>query len=128
MKRLAIFLVIICAFASLSVTGQNALKNKYYGQYKGKINAYKMETAGYLLEVKEAPIIIDLRPRGFDLTIGNTTQSGTYQVLFEAKDYLVLEGKLENQSVPERIVVYKKGKKISRDGLFPQPSALLYKE
>jgi len=34
---------------------------------------------------------------------------------------------MDGQLAGERIVVYKKGKKISRDGLYPQPNAFLYK-
>ena len=60
------------------------------------------------------------------IQIGKLTTHGDFEVLFEADDYYVLDATMENQSVGERIVVYKKGKKISRDGLYPQPSALLF--
>jgi len=46
--------------------------------------------------------------------------------MFEGKKYFLLYVKIEEKLAGERIVVYKKGKKISRDGLYPQPSAFLY--
>jgi hypothetical protein len=34
---------------------------------------------------------------------------------------------MEGQLAGERIVVYKHGKKISREGLYPQPNTFLFK-
>jgi hypothetical protein len=48
--------------------------------------------------------------------------------LFDTKSYYLLEVKLENQFAPERLMVYKKGKKIIREGIRPQPDALLLKQ
>jgi hypothetical protein len=119
-------LILFVAFASLNAHSQERLKNKYFGIYKGKINSYQMETAGYLIGVSEAKIAIEIGPNMLSMSIGKSSFSGPYQILFEAKDYYVLEAKLLNQPIPERVLVYKKGKKVSRDGLFPQPDAILF--
>ncbi|MBU2018555.1 MAG: hypothetical protein KJ941_02820 [Bacteroidetes bacterium] len=120
------YLLLLFSFITLFSNAQDRLKNKYLGTYTGKINSYKMETAGYLMDVSEAKIEIDLGANLMKVSVGNSAFSGPYKILFEAKDYYVLEARLVDQPVPERIIVYKRGKKISRDGLFPQPNAVLF--
>jgi hypothetical protein len=39
----------------------------------------------------------------------------------------LLDCKINGQLANERVVVFKKGKKISRDGLYPQPNTILLK-
>ena len=124
--RLSYLLCFTLLFVSITVHSQERLKSKYFGTYAGKINSYKMETAGYLMDVAETKIKINLRAKDLTLTIGNSVNTGSYTILFEARDYFVLEAKMVGQTIPERIVVYKKGKKMSRDGLFPQPNAVLF--
>ena len=121
---------IILLFLSIANIGlsQERLKSKYYGEYKGKINSYKMETAGYLMDVEEVKISVEIGPSLVRMKIGKLDYNGTYEILFEAKEYYVIEVKLTDQPIPERIVIYKKGKKVSRDGLYPQPNALLFKD
>jgi hypothetical protein len=110
-----------------NVSAQEGLKAKYFGLYKGKINSFKMETAGYLMDVAETAISVRLNPVQITLTIGKYTYKGGYEIILETKDYFILEAKLESQTVPERILLYKKEKKLSRDGLYPQPNAILFK-
>jgi hypothetical protein len=125
MKRITLFFAfVLCLSFGFS---QETLKDKYLGIYEGKINGYKMDTGGELLDVAETTIKIELEAGYLNLYIGRTVFKGYYTVLFEAQDYYVLDAIMDNQSIGERIVVYKKGKKISRDGLYPQPSALLFK-
>lgn len=103
-----------------------SIKRKYYGTYEGQINGYKFDAGDKLVEVNPIPIQIQINVGYLTIQIGKLTTRGDFEVLFEADDYYVLDATMENQSVGERIVVYKKGKKISRDGLYPQPSALLF--
>ncbi len=103
-----------------------SIKRKYYGTYEGQINGYKFDAGDKLVEVNPIPIQIQINVGYLTIQIGKLTTHGDFEVLFEADDYYVLDATMENQSVGERIVVYKKGKKISRDGLYPQPSALLF--
>lgn len=103
-----------------------SIKRKYYGTYEGQINGYKFDAGDKLVEVNPIPIQIEINVGYLTIQIGKLTTRGDFEVLFEADDYYVLDATMENQSVGERIVVYKKGKKISRDGLYPQPSALLF--
>lgn len=87
-----------------------------------------METAGELMTVSETPIKIEIRDQQLFMTIGKTSYKGTYKLLFETSDYFLIEAKMEGQEIAERVMVYKKGKKISRDGLYPQPNAILFKD
>lgn len=87
-----------------------------------------METAGELMTVSETPIKIDLQDLNVSLTIGKTSYKGSYKILFETADYFLIEAKMEGQEIAERMMIYKKGKKMSRDGLYPQPNAILFKD
>lgn len=107
--------------------GQGKLKRKYHGIYNGKINAYKLETNGELLDVAAVPIQVEIGNGTLKVHIGKTTSTGNFTILFEADDYLVLVAVMDNNSIGERIVVYKRGDKILRDGLYPQPGAVLFK-
>ncbi|MCT4561333.1 MAG: hypothetical protein N4A41_08155 [Crocinitomicaceae bacterium] len=124
--RALLFLFVL--FVSTFGHSQESLKSKYFGTYSGKINAYKMETAGELMTVSETPIKIEIRDQQLFMTIGKTSYKGTYKLLFETSDYFLIEAKMEGQEIAERVMVYKKGKKISRDGLYPQPNAILFKD
>jgi len=121
---LTLLLVLVCG---LQLSAQTRLKRKYYGTYEGQINEYPLEIGKKLIQVKSVPIRIEINAGYLNIQVGNLTTRGNYKVLFEADDYFVLDAVMENQTVGERIVVFKKGGKISRDGLFPQPSARLFK-
>lgn len=116
-----LFLMPLALLAQKEIT----LKKRYLGNYVGTIPAYKMDAGAEVLEVTSSKIYIKLKKDSIELTIGNRLLLGTYEVMFEAKKYYLLDATMENQFANERIMVYKRGKKISRDGLFPQPFAEL---
>lgn len=97
------------------------MNKKYFGKYKGIIPAYKIDTSNELLEVGETAIYIDLFKDQIAVKVGNNKIYGKYTVMFEAKDYYLLDATMTGQLATERIMVYKKGSKIARDGMFPQP-------
>ena len=116
-----LFLMPMALLAQKNIT----LKKRYLGTYAGTIPAYKLDAGAEVLEVSSSAIYILLDKEKIDLTIGNRTISGTYEVMFEAKKYYLLDAKMDDQLANERIMVYKRGRKIARDGLFPQPFAEL---
>lgn len=122
-----IFFVLILLCCSVQLSAQTRLKRKYYGTYEGQINEYPMQIGNKLIQVSSTPIRIEINAGYLNIQVGKLSSRGEYNVLFEADDYFVLDAVMERQSIGERIVVYKKGEKISRDGLFPQPSARLFK-
>ena len=97
------------------------LKKKYFGKYQGTIAAYKYESDNRLINVAETPILIDLFKEEITIKIGKNENRGTYEVMFEADDYFLVDAKMEGVLATERILVYKKGKKLGRDGMYPQP-------
>jgi hypothetical protein len=103
------------------------LKKKFFGAYKGEIATFKLDTGEDLVDIEKAPITVDIDADSVSFTIGRRALKGPYTVLFEAKKYVVLDCKIPGRLAGERVVVYKQGKRISRDGLYPQPSAMLYK-
>ena len=128
MRFLLLFVLLLSSWNfSYSQTLRDNIKRKYYGTYEGQINGYKFDAGDKLVEVEPVPIRIEINSGYLNIQIGKLQSKGSFQVLFEADDYYVLDAKMDNQFVGERIVVYKKGKKISRDGLYPQPSTLLFR-
>lgn len=97
------------------------LKKKYFGKYKGTIAAYQYESNNRLIPVAETEILIDLFKEDITIRIGGNENSGTYEVMFEADDYFLIDAKMDGVLATERILVYKKGKKLGRDGMYPQP-------
>ena len=111
----------------LSAQKEIDLKKKYKGSYEGTISTFKLDTGQDLVDVGSVPIRIEIEGDSVLFSIGKHRISGTYKVMFEASKYFLLDCKIPGRLAGERVVVYKRGKKISRDGLYPQPSAMLYK-
>lgn len=126
LRFLILSLILIPQFSS----GQklvDEIKKKYFGAYQGTIAAYKLDTGAELVAVEETTIFIVLTEDNIILEIGNNKTSGTYSVLFEGDDYYVLNAIIEGQIQSERIVVHQKGKTVTREGIHPQPNAVLDK-
>ncbi len=122
-----LFLLLFILPVLLSAQQPIELKKKFQGTYEGAIPAYQLDSGKEIVDVDLTPIQIQITDKNIFLQIGKNKLSGTYTIMFEAKTYFLLDCRIENQLAGERIVVYKKGKKISRDGLFPQPSVQLEK-
>ncbi len=127
MKNCLLFLALILS-SGLAAQQDISLKRKYLGTYSGEIPGYYLESGRELMEVAAAPLQIEIGRDFVEFVLGNERIRGTYKVLLAVKNYYVLEAYLEGQEIPERIVVFRKGKQISREGIYPQPNALLNKE
>lgn len=103
------------------------LKKAHLGQYAGEIGSYEISTGQELFTIQPVAVHLELGTDSLYLQIGNQHFRGTHELLLETKTYILLEATLAGQTAPERIVVYKKGKKISREGIKPQPDAILRK-
>ena len=112
-----LFVLPLSAFSQKEIR----LKKKYFGKYKGVIPAYKMNATNEIVEVGETMIYIDIFKEQIMVKVGNNVRYGTYEVMFMADKYFLLDATIEGQLATERIMVYKRGKKIARDGMFPQP-------
>lgn len=126
MTRSILFLLFFL-LVLLSAQKTIELKKKYFGTYEGKISSFQMDTGNDLFAVDSTAIQIEITDKRVVFTIGLNKFEGTYYVMFEAKKYFLLDCRIDGQLAGERIVVYKRGRKISRDGLYPQPNAFLYK-
>ena len=112
-----LFVLPLSAFSQKEIK----LRKKYFGKYKGVIPAYKMNATNEIVEVGETMIYIDIFKGQIMVKVGNNVRYGTYEVMFMADKYFLLDATIEGQLATERIMVYKRGKKIARDGMFPQP-------
>lgn len=116
-----LFVLPLSAFSQKEIK----LKKNYFGKYKGVIPAYKMNANNEIVEVGETAIYIDIFKEQIMVKVGNNVRYGTYEVMFKADKYFLLDATIEGQLATERIMVYKRGKKIARDGMFPQPVTAL---
>lgn len=126
MMRLLLVLFVVVPIIGLSQKPIE-LKSKFLGVYEGKIPSFLMDSGKDLLTVEESPITIEITEEGILLAIGSNKITGKYTVMFEADKYFLLDCKINGQLANERVVVFKKGKMISRDGLYPQPNTILLK-
>ncbi len=121
-------LIFIFAFLlPLSSIGQKEvnLKRKYMKSYSGIIPGYNMDVGDNIVEVTATPISIEIDKDSIFFKIGQNNFQGTYTVMFEANKYYLLNAVIDGQLANERIMIHKRGKTISRDGLYPQPMAEL---
>jgi hypothetical protein len=124
MRKHLLYLSFIISF-SASSQKPITLKKKFYGSYEGEIPAYKLDVGTDNVDVAAVAIKIKLEGDSVHITVGQNALHGVYHVLFEGKNYFVLDCRMDGQLAGERIVVYNRGKRISRDGLYPQPSSFL---
>lgn len=124
------WIVFVLLFVPLMASAQKQakLKRKYFGKYRGTIASYEIEVGTELVKVSETPIYVTIeRDNQVAIVIGNNKLYGKYDVLFKADSYYLLDCKMQGQLASERILVYKRGKHLSRDGMFPQPVTELKK-
>lgn len=125
MKKVLLFFLLLVNLTVLSQT-TNDLKKRFLGTYTGFIGSYELKTPT-LIFVDSVEIQITIEKGLVSFSIGPNHYSGKYKLLLETKKYIILECAIENLIATERIMVYKRGKRLSRDGLFPQPNAELFK-
>ena len=119
-------LLVLPMFANAQRTIE--LKRKYLGQYIGTIPGYKVESSEDIMNVTPTDILIKIGKTQVEITVGGNTLFGSYEVMFEAQKYYLIEVQVEGQLATERIMVYKRGKRLSRDGMYPQPVTELKKK
>ncbi|MEN9400309.1 MAG: hypothetical protein RL632_1412 [Bacteroidota bacterium] len=124
MRKLLLYLSFCISFSALAQK-PITLKKKFYGSYEGEIPAYTLDVGTDNVDVAAVAIKIKLEGDSVHITVGQNALHGVYHVLFEGKNYFVLDCRMDGQLAGERIVVYNRGKRISRDGLYPQPSSFL---
>lgn len=103
------------------------LKKKFLGIYRGTVPAYKINSRVGIIEVGETPIRVTIEDEQVQIKIGENIIQGSYTVMFKARKYFLLDINVDGQLANEKIMVYKAGKHISRDGLYPQPVCELEK-
>lgn len=103
------------------------MKKKFLGAYKGEVPSYKLDIGEEVIDVSSTAIYVDLQAEEITISIGNNVLKGKYEVMFEAKSYYLLDVDVVGQLANERIMVYKRGKRIARDGMYPQPLAEMSK-
>jgi hypothetical protein len=118
-----LFILPLLATAQKQIT----LKKKYFGIYTGIMAGYLLDSGTEVVTVKETKMAIQISKNAITFDIGRLHFSGNYRVVFESKEYLVLDATIDGQLQSERIRIYKKGKEMRREGVYPQPETELKK-
>ena len=124
-KFIILTLLLVPMLASAQKT--ISLKRKYLVSYVGMIPGYKVQSSEDIMFVTQSKILIKIGKNQVEMTVGGNMMFGTYEVMFEAKKYYLLDVTIDDQLATERIMVYKSGKHLSRDGMYPQPVTELNK-
>lgn len=116
-------LFIFISFNILAASAQKDidLRKKFLGIYKGTVPSYKINSQDGPIEVAEVPIRVTIEKDQVQIRIGENIVQGNYTVMFKAQKYFLLTVDIDGQMAHEKIMVYKSGNHISRDGLYPQP-------
>lgn len=120
--KLALFLLLLVPAAGFS----QSLKKKYLGTYSGTIESYRMGIGEDVLSVEPATVEVTITPDSLVQSIGGISTSGTYVLRESKKEYFVLEFRPKDQLILVEYRIYRKGKKILRKGIYPQPDAELF--
>lgn len=124
-------LVLVLFFIAIHLFGgaQKAqkLKRRCLGTYVGNMPSYLLDSGKEVINVESTEITVQLSKDAISFDIGRFHMSGNYRIIFKNKDYWVLDATVDGQLQSERITVYKKQKKIIREGVYPQPNATLEK-
>lgn len=127
MQKLTFIFALVLPLLSFGQKEVN-LKRKYMKSYSGIIPSYSMDVGDNIVEVTAVPISIQIEKDSVFFKIGQNKFQGTYTVMFEANKYYLINAVNDSQLANERIMVHKRGKSISRDGLYPQPMADLKRD
>lgn len=120
-------LLVISFLFLTSVAFGQSLKKKFLGTYSGTVPSYKVDIGSGVVDVASAGLTITLTAEGVTQTLGKSVRNGTWRIDETEKTYYVILLRLEGQIAEERIVLQKKSKEMVREGIFPQPDALLRK-
>ncbi len=118
-----ILFLIFVGFNSISIS---QMKRSCFGTYIGKIEGYSLGKSNELIQIDPTAIKIQILKGAIFVFIDDQTYEGTWQVLLETKKYYLVEAST-NSKAPERLMVYKKERKILREGISPQPNVTLKK-
>lgn len=123
------FIFVCLTIFSFVSFGQKPVKfkRKYRGDYEGVVPGYTYQNGVNTVEVGSASIRINITSDSVFVYIGKLSYKGVYNVMFKADTYLLLECDMDGVLANEKLLVYTRGKKISRDGIFPQPVTELKK-
>lgn len=97
-----------------------------FGTYKGKIDGYSIGKSNELIQVAPSSIEIQIMKGPIFIFVDDQKYEGTWKVLLETKVYYLVEAQTKSNA-PERLMVYKKERKILREGISPQPNVILKK-
>ncbi|MEX1192588.1 MAG: hypothetical protein WEA99_11490 [Brumimicrobium sp.] len=125
MQRVVFFIL----FLSLTSCffGNRPFPKRFLGEYEAEQEAYEVNLNGDAVKVPATQLDLKLEYNNLWLTTPNQVVKGTYEIKAETKQYYTFKVELEN-GVVEEWQLHRKGKKIIRKAISPQPVTIFLKE
>lgn len=111
----------------LSSAGKNPLPKRLIGAYNGVQDAYAMNVNNDVVNVPSVQLTVKLSYNELILSSPNKVLKARYEVTSPTKKYYALKVYFEDGSI-ENWQLYRRGKKILRDGVHPSPSMVFVKK
>ena len=126
MRQFKFLFLLSLAFLMLSSAGKKPIPKRLIGNYTGTQDAYEINISNDLVNVPAVELTVKLSYNELILSSPNKVLKARYEVKSPTKKYYALKVYFEDGSI-ENWQLYRRGKKILRDGLHPRPSMVFVK-
>lgn len=126
MRQFHYLFLITLAFFILSSAGKKPIPKRLIGTYIGLQDAYEVKVNDDLVLVPSVQLTVKLSYNELILSSPNKVLKARYEVSSPTKKYYAIKVFLEDGTI-ENWQLFRKGKKILRDGLHPRPSMVFVK-
>lgn len=126
MRQFKFLFLLSLAFLMLSSAGKNPLPKRLISNYSGTQEAYEINVNDNPVNVPAVQLTVKLSYNELILSSPSKVLKARYEISSPTKKYYALKVYFEDGSI-ENWQLYRKGKKILRDGLHPRPSMVFVK-
>lgn len=126
MKLLKFTALLWLALIVLSGVGKNPIPKRLIGTYTGTQDSYEVMVNKSPVTIPSVNLTLKLSYNELLLSSPNKVTKGRYQVTAPTKKYYSLKVYFEDGTI-ENWQLFRRGKKILRDGLNPRPSMVFVK-
>ena len=126
MRNIHHILIISLVAAFFISAGKKPIPKSLIGNYSGTQEAYEIKINNKLVEVPAVQLTVKLGYNELLLSSPNKIMKARYEVSAPTKKYYALKVYFEDGSI-ENWQLYRRGKKILRDGVHPRPSMVFVK-
>ncbi|MDG0972571.1 MAG: hypothetical protein P8O07_00285 [Crocinitomicaceae bacterium] len=126
MKSAKFFVLLSITYLMLCGAGKKPIPKRLIGTYVGEQDSYEMIINNTPFTIPSVDLTVRLSYNELLLSSPNKVTKGRYQVTAPTKKYYSLKVYFEDGTI-ENWQLFRRGKKIHRDGLNPRPSVVFVK-